>query len=29
MNLAKSPDPQAFSRANYMMLLQSWGDESP
>jgi len=28
MNLAKSPDPQAFSRANYMMLLQSWGDDS-
>jgi len=28
MNLATCPDPQAYSRANYMMLLQSWGSDS-
>jgi dihydroorotate dehydrogenase (fumarate) len=26
MNLSACPDPQVYSRANYMMLLQSWGD---
>jgi dihydroorotate dehydrogenase (fumarate) len=26
MNLAGCPDPQVYSRANYMMLLQSWGN---
>jgi hypothetical protein len=24
MSLAKCPDPSAFSRANYMRILQSW-----
>ena len=24
MNLAKVPDPDAYERANYMLLLQSW-----
>jgi dihydroorotate dehydrogenase (fumarate) len=26
MNLAACPDPQAYGRANYMLLLQSWGN---
>ncbi len=24
MNLARSPDPAAFERANYIQILQSW-----
>ena len=28
MNYESSPDPSAYLRANYMMLLQSWSPES-
>ena len=24
MNLRRSPDPQAYERANYILMLQSW-----
>jgi len=27
MNLAACPDPQVYSRANYMLVLQSWRDQ--
>ena len=28
MNLAACPDPAAYERANYMLMLQSWRDGS-